>query len=111
MCSYSKRDVFIAAINYSSYEDAAYDYPELEEQAWHHERLRLLNAPGWEDAPDNTQFRAMSGEGCWYWFTSAPRANDGAWMASSNCSIAYAGEAIFIPAGVDWRQTLEHRPL
>ena len=74
------------------------------------ERERLLNAPDWKKASPIDQFRAMDSDGQWFFYNSQPALRDegGKWLRLgyySSSSAAYA-----VPAGYDWRESLEKRP-
>lgn len=87
---------------------------------WLAERERLLNKPSWKDAPDGAAGVMMEKDGCWYFYNNYAkdaevvcypergvfeclRVDDRAMTWS-------AGKAIAIPAGYDWRESLEERP-
>lgn len=88
----------------------------VSKEEWLAERERLLNKPSWTDVPEEVTHKAMDADGRHHFFIGEPHqgavrlewfpepVSDGGW--------AYrAGKAIAIPAGYDWKESLEERPL
>jgi len=76
------------------------------------ERKRLINKPSWEGAPGWADWLAQNETAeLWCWFSEEPKETvsmgKGCWQVSGLSGLASRGA---IPAGHDWRQTLERRP-
>lgn len=90
-------------------------------QDWLAERERLINKPSWEDAPEGATHLALDGtipgvSSCasWYFYIGEPAAGNHLWLPIRGSEVAGlqgAREAIAIPAGYDWKQSLEERPV
>lgn len=88
----------------------------ITKQYWLAERERLLNKPGWTGVPEEVTHKAMDADGRHHFFIGEPHqgavrlewfpepVSDGGWVYR-------AGKAIAIPAGYDWRDSLEVRPV
>lgn len=81
---------------------------------WLAERERLLNKPQWRYAPRNAcalVFDDFTKQ--WEWCYSTPAlfkmASGGETWLKTDYTL-FASEAIAIPAGYDWRESLEERP-
>lgn len=75
---------------------------------WLAERERLLNKPSWDGAPVGSTHLAMGKDGVWFVYTSKPYSKGDAWVCSRWCK--QIQKAIAIPAGYNWRESLEERP-
>lgn len=76
---------------------------------WLAERARLINKPGWMIAPEWARYRAQGECGEWQFFDDTPRM--GEYLSFGNASRVYTAIHGRIPAGHDWRTTLESRPV
>ena len=77
---------------------------------WLAERDRLIAKPSWKDAPAWAMWLAQEArDGRWVWFGRRPEPIDAPQVWDVSCQIAFATQGT-IPAGHDWRQTLEERP-
>ena len=71
------------------------------------ERERLLNKPSWNEAPDEAVALAIDADGEWVFYESRPTSGQFSWCNAQPISISYA---VRIPAGYDWKESLEFRP-
>nr|WP_299241483.1 hypothetical protein [uncultured Halomonas sp.] len=80
----------------------------ITKQNWLAERKRLINKPSWKDAPEWATHLMQASCSYWYWVANPGERFErvGTWGADRS---ARAGKGA-IPAGHDWRQTLERRP-
>jgi len=84
--------------------------------SWHKERERLINKPSWANAPEDAKWLAQHANGAWDWFTPSDRnptrGADGESWVLPWCKDHFRKSASkgAIPAGHDWRSTLERRP-
>lgn len=78
---------------------------------WLAERERLINKPSWDEAPEWAEWLAQNAtKGIWVWGEgdASPSRDEPCWMIEGKSERASQGA---IPAGHDWRQTLEKRPI
>lgn len=78
------------------------------QECWLDKRRRLINKPSWDDAPEGAQWLAQDSNGDWYWYKTKPARILGVWAGRVVKLRPTAVGAI--PAGHDWRATLEQRP-
>ncbi len=69
----------------------------------------LINKPAWSEAPEWAEWQAQDEDGHWHWYDAKPDAFDRQWDSNHGDRVSRAGPGT-IPAGHDWRQTLERRP-
>lgn len=72
-------------------------------------RAELVNKPSWDDAPEWAQWLAQDADGEWRAFKNFPKTGPDHWFSSERISKGKMSKGT-IPAGHDWRQTLEARP-
>lgn len=77
---------------------------------WLAERERLLNKPSWKDAPDDATHLAIDSDKEWFFYSEEPTRTAQMWWPEKIAG-SFAGMAIAIPAGYDWRESLEARPV
>lgn len=87
----------------------AFNVDSLLEHEWLAEREWLLNKPSWDDAPTDAKLLALDSNLFWYWHLFQPSLDEQEHVA--NGPLYCAGMAIAIPAGYDWRDSLEERPV
>lgn len=80
----------------------------ITERHWLAERARLINKPSWDDAPERAEWLAQDGDGEWFWYLSKPESNNALWQGPAILGLPPIQGAL--PAGHDWRATLEKRP-
>lgn len=73
-------------------------------------RTELINRPSWDDAPEWAQWLAQDVSGRWMWYGDEPSPVYDAeeWQPESGKFFTASSGAV--PAGHDWRDTLEPRP-
>lgn len=73
-------------------------------------RTELINRPSWDDAPEWAQWLAQDVSGRWMWYGDEPSPVYDAeeWQPESGKFFTASSGAV--PAGHDWRETLEKRP-
>lgn len=89
-----------------------YAFPDsdgISRQEWLAERERLINKPSWDDAPEWADKLLQQDFGDWYWFVGNAQMRSDGWNIFGGCW-AHASKGA-IPAGHDWRETLEGRPV
>ena len=86
----------------------ATDIPLITKKEWIAERERLLNKPVWPDDKE-WKWRAMDKGGKWYFYKVEPLAGMVFYIFYSDDDFLHAGTAYKIPAGYDWRESLEER--
>ncbi|WP_027705960.1 hypothetical protein [Zymobacter palmae] len=99
------------ALNLSMVFKDMFAYGSFLQQDWLAERKRLLNKPSWKDAPESATHLALddiSHRKWWFFYTEKPVKWPDMWMG--DLLIGGEREAIAIPAGYDWRNSLEERP-
>lgn len=90
-------------------------YPGFSKEEWLAERKRLINKPSWENSPEWAQYLAMDKNGDWVFYESRQLSPDYCeWYIEDGHDVDHdiyelASRAIFVPAGYDWKETLEHR--
>lgn len=84
---------------------------DVTNQEWLAERERLLNKPSWKDAPKEATHLAMDSNGVHWFYNALPYPSTKSWKIDGIGNYGWeAGSAIAIPAGYDWRDSLEERP-
>lgn len=78
----------------------------ITEQHWLDERARLINKPSWDTVPKFLGWIAQDSDARWYGYRDKPRATKNLWFGGKP-DVLSMGK---IPAGHDWRATLEKRP-
>ena len=79
---------------------------------WLSERERLLNKPDWPDSK-RWKRRALDRSGEWHFYKAEPKLGgslDIWWLVGGADDFLYGGKEIAVPAGCDWRESLEERP-
>lgn len=110
------------AIECATWGDVVLKVPELSwhverellrftKQDWLAERERLLNKPSWKDAPMDATHLAMDDDGAHCFFDCEPVKAVSSWMPDNDGATWPTSYAIAIPAGYDWRDSLEERPV
>jgi hypothetical protein len=85
------------------------------EYGWNEYQLRrteLINKPSWDDAPEWAEWLAQDGGGEWCFYPEKPEQSGTMWINDEPkngiwVDVHCTGR---IPAGQDWRETLEPRP-
>ena len=79
------------------------------------ERLRAASQvphPDWTKAPEWAQWWAVDARGISWWYQHQPAPVETEWyVAQSYLAQSQAGERIYLQLGIDWRTTLQQRPL
>lgn len=88
----------------------AFNAGSLREHEWLAERDRILDKPILDNAPEGVTCMAMDKVGQWTFFNKKPTRSDTQWLPESPTAWQVAGFAYAIPAGYDWRESLEERP-
>jgi hypothetical protein len=75
-------------------------------------RTKLINKPSWDDAPEWAQWLAQDKDGEWCFYPEKPEQSGTMWINDEPkngiwVDVHCTGR---IPAGQDWRETLEPRP-
>lgn len=78
-------------------------------QDWRAERERLINKPDWDMIPEWANYLCQQETGKWRAYEKAPVLEMRKWFGGSSQRSGSASRGV-IPAGHDWRQTLERRP-
>lgn len=73
------------------------------------ERERLINKPSWDDAPVWANYLCQQQAGVWCWYAYEPSLELNKWAARGG-GLRLAGRGGRIPAGHNWKDTLEKRP-
>lgn len=90
-------------------------FPGFSKGEWLAERERLLNKPDWPD-DKKWKWRAVDSNGEWYFYRVEPglpklAESPKIWFIGNSASnFSYSGANALIPAGYDWRDSLEERP-
>lgn len=84
-------------------------YNGLSKQEWLAERERFLNKPTWDNSSIESRYLAMDRDGWWFFYEEIPNRGENDWLFGSISEWGADG-AIAIPAGYDWRDSLEERP-
>ena len=79
-------------------------------QDWLAERERLINKPGWSKAPEWAQWLAQDEDGSWCFYKVRPSMDCDIWGEEARHDEYVEACNGCLPAGRDWRQTLEQRP-
>lgn len=88
----------------------AYLYRHLtSREDWLAERERLIKKPSWDEAPEWAEWLAQDSNGEYWWFRKEPGKKNGEWGGSDG-TVMFASQGK-VPAGHDWRETLEKRPV
>lgn len=82
----------------------------LMREDWLAERERLINKPSWKDALECATHLEMACDGLWWFFDNNPRGISFLYILNNQDSFQVASKAIAIPAGYDWKKSLEERP-
>lgn len=82
---------------------------QISQKDWLAERKRLLNKPSWDNAPDVATHLAMDSDGCHFFYNGIPNRQYMAWHIGNGKFGWAASIAIAVPAGYDWRDSLEER--
>lgn len=78
---------------------------------WIDKRERMINKPSWDDAPEDAQIMVQNEIGQWFFgsYSSAVTMHNASIWFGRGWGIWYDGPKGHIPAGHDWKQTLEKR--
>lgn len=109
------------AIECATWGDVVLKVPELSwhverellrftKQDWLAERERLLNKPSWDDAPSWATHLGTTGK-YWHWLINAcrdDRVKSYFYYVADKSQVS--NKIISIPAGYDWKESLEERP-
>ncbi|MFC7091932.1 hypothetical protein ACFQH5_20530, partial [Halomonas salifodinae] len=85
----------------------------VNEKMWLQRRAELINKPSWDDAPEWAEWLAQDEDGSWWFFNGRPKLAADFWYHGDHKEDPRFGKKALnggLPAGHDWRQTLERRP-
>jgi hypothetical protein len=89
---------------------------DIAAQACQRQPAPQMPAPDWSTAPEWAQWWAVDADGQALWFAEQPAVNGSEWFPGDEAYESSDGWDVDggitdIPLGVDWRQTLQRRPV